>query len=339
MRSILFKSLAFSFLALSLWSCKKDENRTVATSGSSGDLKASTSTVVVDKSMLTKDVVTFNMASANFGFKAAVSNVLQIAPKGTNFEKPSETILETNATTKAFNGLDFNNLLLGLKLSSAVNSDIEVRVKSSISNTVAPVYSNVLTISAKPFPLTAWIYVPGNYQGWNPSTADSLISPTGDGIYTGIIPFDGGEFKITPQKKWDVAYGDAGGGKISASSGDNLTSLTSGAKQLVVDLNEKTITITPLVWAAVGSATPSDWPTGLSSYKELDMKFINDGSNTWKITLPLQPGEMKFRKDHDWGTNIGDGGDNIKITSAGTYNISLTLNADGKTGTYKVEKQ
>ena len=339
MRTILFKSLALSLIALSLWSCKKDENKVVATDGAPGALKTSATTVVVDKSMLTKDVVVFNMSNANFGYQAAVSSVLQIAPKGTNFAKPSETILDANATTKAFNGLDFNNLLLGLKLSSAANSDIEVRLKSSISNTVAPVYSNVLTISAKPFPLTAWIYVPGNYQGWNPSTADSLISPTGDGIYTGIIPFDGGEFKITPQKKWDVAYGDAGGGKISATSGDNLKSMTAGAKQLVVDLNEKTITITPLVWAAVGSATPSNWPTGLSSYKELDMKFINDGSNTWKITLALQPGEMKFRKNHDWGTNIGNGGDNIKVDAAGTYNISLTLNADGKTGTYKVEKQ
>lgn len=339
MRTILFKSLALSLIALSLWSCKKDENRVVATDGSPGALKASASTVVVDKSMLTTNVVTFNMSNANFGYQAAVSNVLQIAPKGTNFAKPSETVLDANEMTKAFNGLDFNNLLLGLKLPSTSNSDIEVRVKSSISNSVSPVYSNVVTISAKPFPLTAWVYVPGAYQGWNPPTADSLISVAGDGVYTGVIAFDGGEFKITPQKKWDVAYGDAGGGMISTTAGDNLKSVTPGAKQLVVDLNAKTITVTPLVWSAVGDATPSGWPNDSGSYKELDMKFINDGSKAWKITLPLAKGEMKFRKNHDWGTNIGNGGDNIKIDAAGTYDISLTVNADGKTGDYKVVKQ
>lgn len=338
MKKVLFKSFALSLIMLTLWSCKKDETKVVATSGTPGALKASASSVVVNRSMLNTEVISFNMSNANFGYQAAISNVLQIAPKGTNFAKPIETVFDANATTKAFNGLDFNNLLLSLKLSTTNNSDIEARIKSSISTATTPVYSNVLTISAKPFPLTAWIYVPGNYQGWNPATADSLISATGDGVYTGVIPFDGGDFKITPQKKWDVAYGDAGGGKLSTSGGD-LKSVIAGAKQLVVDLNEKTFVITPLVWSVVGDATPSGWPPGSGPYNELDMKFINDGNNTWKITLPLNVGEMKFRKNHDWGTNIGNGGDNIKITSAGTYQIALTINADGKSGTYVVTKQ
>ncbi|MET4082384.1 hypothetical protein ABIB40_002342 [Pedobacter sp. UYP30] len=336
MKSIFLKSMALSLIALSLWSCKKEETRAVATDGAPGALKASATSVVVDKSMLTTDVITFDMSNANFGYQAAVSNVLQIAPKGSNFAEPSQTILDANATSKSFNGLDFNNLLLGLKLPSTSNSDIEVRVKSTISNDVAPVYSNVLTISAKPFPLTAWVYVPGAYQGWNPSAADSLISPTGNGIYTGIIGFDGGNFKITPKKTWDVAYGDAGGGKISTTGGD-IKSLTPGAKELVVDLNQNTITITDVVWAAVGSATPSDWPPASGPYNELDMKFV--GNNTWTITLPLKVGEMKFRKNHKWDNSIGDGGDNIKITEAGTYDISLTINPDFNTGSYTVVKK
>ncbi|MES2418031.1 MAG: SusE domain-containing protein [Bacteroidota bacterium] len=325
MKSIFLKSLALGFIALSLWSCKKDEDRTVASAGTGGSLKTSATSVVLDKSMLNTDVVTFNLTNADFGYKAAVTNVLQLAVKGTGFANPKEAILDANAASKAYKGLDFNNLLLALNLTTTANTDVEVRVKSSISTTLAAVYSNVVSISARPFPLTAWVYVPGNYQGWNPETADSLVSLTGNGVYTGVIAFDGNNFKITPAKKWDIAYGDAGGGKISTSGGD-ISSISPGSKELVVDLNANTLTITPLVWGIIGNAVPgSNWAI------DSDMKFINDGKGTWKITTPLTAGGMKFRKNHDWGTNFGGNangiltGDDIQITADGNYTITLDI--------------
>jgi len=333
MKSIFLKSMALSLIALSLWSCKKDETRAVATAGTSGSLQTSATSVVLDKSKLTSTVVTFTLSDANFGYQAAVSNTLQIAVKGTNFAAPKEAILDAKATTKAYNGLDFNNLLLALGIPTTANTDVEVRIKSSISAGTAPAYSNVVTISARPFPLTAWIYVPGNYQGWNPATADSLISATGNGVYTGVIAFDGAAFKLTPAKNWNVSYGDAGGGKISTTGGD-ISSISVGAKQVVADLNANTITITPLVWSIIGNAVPgSNWSV------DTDMKFINDGKNSWTITTPLTAGELKFRLNHDWGTSIGDGAGNVVIAAAGTYKLTLTLNADGKTGSFTAVKQ
>jgi hypothetical protein len=325
MKATFLKSLAIGFIALSLWSCKKDETRSVATSGTGGTLKSSATSVVLDKSMLTTNVITFNLTMPDFGYAAAVTNVLQLATKGTNFANAKEAILPANATAKSYNGLDFNNLLLSLNLPTTSNSDVEIRVKSNISLNVPPVYSNVVSVSAKPFPLTAWIYVPGNYQGWNPATADSLVSATGNGVYTGVIAFDGANFKITPAKKWDIAYGDAGGGKLSTSGGD-ISSISPGSKELVVDLNANTFTITPLVWGLIGSAIPgSNWAV------DFDMKFINDGKGTWKITTPLIPGAFKFRKNHDWGTNFGGNaagaltGDDINVTTAGNYTITLDI--------------
>jgi hypothetical protein len=242
MKSTFYKCLALSFIALSLWSCKKDETQTVANAGTGGSLKSSVTSVTLDKTVLTTNVITFTTTNASFGYNAAVTNVLQLAAKGTNFAKPKEASLDVNATSKSYNGLDFNNLLLALGLPTTAASDVEIRIKSSISTAVTPVYSNVVTISAKPFPLTAWIYVPGNYQGWNPATADSLVSVTGNGIYSGIIKFDGDKFKITPAKKWDLAYGDAGGGKLSTSGGD-ISSVSAGFKLLTVDLNTFVYTI------------------------------------------------------------------------------------------------
>jgi hypothetical protein len=333
MKSTFYKCLALSFIALSLWSCKKDETQTVANAGTGGSLKSSVTSVTLDKTVLTTNVITFTTTNASFGYNAAVTNVLQLAAKGTNFAKPKEASLDVNATSKSYNGLDFNNLLLALGLPTTAASDVEIRIKSSISTAVTPVYSNVVTISAKPFPLTAWIYVPGNYQGWNPATADSLVSVTGNGIYSGIIKFDGDKFKITPAKKWDLAYGDAGGGKLSTSGGD-ISSVSAGFKLLTVDLNTFVYTIADAdYWSIIGNAIPgSNWAI------DTDLKSTNNGNNTWVTTVALTPGAFKFRKNHDWGTSIGDGGNDINVAAAGNYTLTLTVNADGKTGSYTIVK-
>lgn len=329
MKKIFHKIMPLGFMMLAFVACKKDEVKSTLQDGKSGSLSASSNNVVLDKSLLAKDVVTFNLTDATFGYDAAVNNVLQIDKKGNNFKSPKEAILPAKADKKTYNGLDFNNLLLSLNLPTSVSSDVEVRIKSSVGLNVVPVYSNVLSMKATPFPLTAWIYVPGAYQRWNIQNPDSLVSLTGNGIYIGVIAFDGGDFKITPVKKWDVAYGDAGGGKISTTGG-NISSVSAGAKELTVDLNNNTFLIKPLVWSVVGSGTLSDWPPSSGPYNELDLKFINDGKGQWKTTLQLRDGEIKFRKNHDWVTNFGGDasgnltGDNIKVTT-GNYTITLDI--------------
>lgn len=347
MKLNVFKSLALTFMSIALFACEKQEDRAIATSGTGGTLKSSATTLAIDKTMLTNNVITFTLTQPIFGYQAAVTNTLQLAVKGKNFVDAKEAILDANATNKSYNGFDFNNLLLALNLPTTSNTDVEIRIKSSISNNIAPVYSNVVTLSAKPFPLTAWVYVPGNYQGWNPATADSLVSVTGNGVFTGIIAFDGGNFKITPQKKWDVAYGSAGAGKISTSGGD-ISSVSAGMKQVTVDLNLNTILIeNAKVWSLIGDATPGGWGT------DTDLKLVNDGTNvTWKATVDLVVGKYKFRYNHDWGTNLGGsttaltlGGGDISLTTAGKYAITLSLaynDATDKTkvtgGTYTITK-
>lgn len=323
MKSFIIKSIALGLMTLGLWSCKKDETKTIATNGTGSALTSSVAAVAIDKSKLTADVITFNWTNANFGYQAAVTNTLQLAVKGTNFKTTKDVVLDANAVTKTFKGVDFNNLLLALNLPFTQGTDLEARIKSTISTAVAPVYSNVMTINGKPFPLTAWIYVPGAYQGWAPETADSLVSVTGNGIYTGIIGFTTGnlEFKITPAKNWNTAYGDAGSGKLSTTVGDNLKAPAAGAYEITADLNANTYTMTKIVWSLIGDATPNGWDG------DSDMTYAK---GQWSVTLALKAGELKFRKNHDWGVNLGgsagnavNGGDNIKIAAAGNYTLTL----------------
>lgn len=330
MKSIFFKTLAFCFVALSLWSCKKDETQTVSIVGAAGTLTASTTTLSLVQSNGAQAALTLSYPLAtSSGYVVPVNSTLQFALKGTNFAAPKEVVV--TAKTYAPTVTEINNMILALGGKVGVAAQVEVRLKSGAAvNDLT--YSNVITLTATPYLASAWIYVPGAYQGWDPATADSLISLSSNGVYTGMIAYTAGnlEFKITPAKKWDVAYGDAGSGKISSSAGDNLKSPDAIVKQVTVDLNAKTIAFsTPNEWSIIGDATLGGWNN------DTDMKVVNDGkSNNYSIKTTLTAGALKFRFQHKWDVNLGgsltaltNNGDNIAITSAGTYTITLDVAA------------
>src|SRR4051812_37586861 len=336
MKNILSSLLLFcGFSIVVLSACKKDQDQAITNGGTANTLSASTNELTLTREQEADTVITFNWTATNFGYNAAVTYTLQLDVQGNNFANAKEVAMPANALSKSYTGLDFNAILLSMSLTPGADTTIETRIKSEISSTVAPVYSDVQTLGVNPYALVSYIYVPGAYQGWEPKTADSLKSATSNNIYTGVINFTPGnlDFKITPEKDWDVAYGSSGDSTISATGG-NISAPAAGSYQLTVNLNTNTIKFTPTVWSIIGDATPGGWGT------DTDMKF-NNGTQTWSITVPLTANNLKFRLNHDWGTNFGGsggtlalGGDNIPVPAAGTYLVTLDLNA----GTYSLVK-
>ena len=96
--------------------------------------------------------------------------------------------------------------------------------------------------------------------------------------------------------------------------------------------NFYTIRVTPYPawpnWGMIGSATAATTGgDGWASDVNLDYDLA---TKKYSITIDLAVGEIKFRLDDAWTTNMGDngndlsldeGGDNIPITSAGNYTI------------------
>lgn len=326
--NLLTKLLLFLSLSSLLFSaCEKEELRTIAGAGQSGSLTGSATAVALSKEKLNDKVIDFTHTASDFGYPAGITYSLQFGEKGSNFASPREVVLANGVTSKSYTGMEFNNLLLSMNLPLESDSQVEVRLKSSISAAIA-VYSNVVTITSRPIPLTSWIYIPGDYQGWDPATADSLVSITGNGVYTGVIHFPAGKsgFKITTKKNWDVNFGDGGNGTISATGGNFMAPAAGGTMLLTMDMNSNTWTMEPaVIWGMIGDAVPgSNWSV------DSDMKLVNDGKGNYVSTLTLNTGEFKFRKNHDWGTNLGGsngsltlGGGNIKITEAGSYTVSM----------------
>ncbi|TYR33659.1 SusF/SusE family outer membrane protein [Sphingobacterium phlebotomi] len=312
-------------------SCSKDETKLVAVPGNGASLQASVSSVVLTRENADQEALAIQWEPADFGFNAAVSNALQIGLKGQNFEGAKEIAFSAGDDRYSFNTLELNALLLAMELPVDVATDLELRLKSSISTSFTPLYSNTLPLVVTPYAAISYLYVPGAYQKaippgaeWAVETAESLISPTSNGIYTGIIYFPeaDSEFKVTPARSWDASYGDDGAGRIALTASGNIKAPRAGNLELTVNTNENTISFKDHSWGIVGDAAVS-WDD------DTDMRYENS-TQLWKITVALTAGEMKFRKNHDWGTSYGGANgtlnnDNIIITAAGTYDITLDL--------------
>ncbi|MET3498852.1 hypothetical protein ABIC45_000443 [Mucilaginibacter rubeus] len=335
MKKIFTTLLAFGGIALlMLASCKKDEVKVVANVGKVGALTSTTTAPALSKPNANNDAITFSWAATPVtGYNAPITYTIQLDVKGNSFKNARE--VSTDKLTQTLKVGVLNDMLTALKLSYDNPSQVEVRIKSSAAPNLAATYSNIITLTVLPYQGTGYIYVPGAYQGWDPKTADSLTSPNNDGVYDGYIGFPAGklEFKLTPKKVWDVAYGDAGSGKISTTGG-NLSVPAAGyyALHAVIDQNDKTkgtFTATPVFWSIIGDATPGGWST------DTDMLY-DATTKTWSVTAALIGGkDIKFRFNHSWDLNLGGtpaaltpGGANYTISAGGTYKIVLNANAN-----------
>lgn len=350
MKKTITKFLAFGSVALLMLSaCKKDGALVTSNGGKPGTLNASVTTLVLDKTKLTDPsmVVNFDFTAANYGFSAAVTNTLQIDAAGDNWAKPTSVTLGTKVNSQGYSTADFNNLLLKLNLPAGVASQVNVRVQHTISASVAPVYSNVVSMTVTPFNLTSYLYITGAFAGWqNPGPLeDSLVSVTGNGVYVGIINFTAGnnEFLILPAKNWNNKYAttqsSTPSSTVTYNASNNLKAPSvAGQYQVTFNLNTGTIAFDLVnYYSVIGDAAPGTaWTT------DTDLKAINDGTGTWAGKIPFTTGSFKVRQNHDWGNSwgvpkagsAGDGvagalnntsNDNIPIATAGTYWLTFTI--------------
>ncbi|MDR3694832.1 SusE domain-containing protein [Mucilaginibacter sp.] len=347
MKKVLSKFIALSSIGLLMLSaCKKDGTLVTSNGGKAGTLTASVTTLVLDKTKLydTTSIINFGFTAANYGFSAAVTNTLQIDAANDNWANPASVTLSNKVYNQGYSTGVFNALLLKLNLVAGVTSTVNVRVAHTISTSVTPVYSNVVALSVTPFNLITYLWVPGAYQGWSPSTAGQLTSPTDNNIYSGIINFTGTDlsFKITSEADWNgTNYGAGATAGTLSSTGGNLTAPADGGFLVGVNLTTNTITYTPQ-WSIIGDATPGGWGT------DTDMLF-DSTNNTWYVTAKLVSdgtNAIKFRFNNAWAVNLGgsggtltSGGSNITIPSTGAGGANYLITLDPVANTYTLVKQ
>lgn len=199
------------------------------------------------------------------------------------------------------------------------------------------------------------LYVPGDYQGWDPATAPQIWSPDNNGKYTGFVYYpEGGtfEFKFTSAPDWNHRNFGAGAteGTLDTDPGaGNLMVPEFGFYKLTCDTIALTWEYEAQSWGVIGSGI-------LNGLWQEDVKLGWDADNgylsvTIDITEPQDGGELrfKFRANDGWDLNLGlpdpvdgnnltyDNGADIPMPD-GAGNYTFILDMSGLTPTYQLIK-
>lgn len=180
-----------------------------------------------------------------------------------------------------------------------------------------------LTYKIEPFSLG--VVGDATPNGWNGPDVPFVYDPSTD-QWRAIVTLKAGDIKFRLNNAWDVNYGGSAG--TLATGGDNIK-VTPGTYLISLDLRGLKYTVEAYKpWGLVGDATPNGW-NGPDVVLMPD--FANEG--LFRATnVPLKVGEVKFRQNNDWTVNFGGangtlsaGGANIKVTTAGNYDVVLDL--------------
>ncbi|WP_209405014.1 alpha-amylase domain-containing protein [Pseudozobellia sp. WGM2] len=164
----------------------------------------------------------------------------------------------------------------------------------------------------------------GTPNGWDDPDTD-MNYDFDRNVWTITTNLTDGELKFRANNGWDINLGGTGAEGDLSDGGDNIA-VTAGSYQIDLDVTNKTFNLGN--WGIIGSATPNG---GDDPDTDMGYDMTNE---VWTITIDLVPGEMKFRFNDAWNVNLGDAGagssleqdgDNIMITTAGNYTITLDV--------------
>jgi hypothetical protein len=331
-------------LLLLIMSCKKEGSLDYATAPESGAILSSSKGGSLALALETQDdtATVFKWNTVSYGNNIPVTYTLQYDSIGKNFSSPIDVVLGSSTSI----GIT-QSMLNGYGIKSGIAADasggLEFRIKSAVGLAgVLPSYSNMIKLLFNTYGSTVYWYVPGDYQGWNPSAAPRLGSSNLDNYqgYIWVPSGNSGEFKITSHPNWDHAnYG--GTNTTLDPSGPNLVWPAVGKYYLVTaSLSQLTWSATAIsTWGVIGDATSGGWDTSTPLTYDV-------AAGVWKASVTFKgSGSWKFRANNGWDINLGantgsvflkDGGDNISSPAAGTYTVTLNLSNPLKY-TYTVE--
>ena len=207
----------FFIASLALMSCEKDEDMVTLKTEGTPELNSSVNEVQLVQESGEETALTVTWSPLNITWSNpdvshdVVGYAIELSQAGSDFATKTE--VSVTGTTKTFTVKELNAALTRLELPVGTPTEVEMRLRTTYANNVAPLYSNVIGITATTYldiPFYPSLWIPGQYQGWSHDVAPRLSSPTDDGKYEGYVYMqiaDG--FKFTSAPNWDnTNYGD-----------------------------------------------------------------------------------------------------------------------------------
>ncbi len=316
-----------------LFSCQKDETKATMLANP----VVPTIQIVPDLTLVRAnglDTLTFVGTPLNPGFTASIKYFLEACPTGTNFANPVTLYSDVQDAAMNITVSDLNGILLK-KFPADQQSTIDIRIRALMvtdGGTGAKTFeytSAIETVNATIYGLPRLDVLDGT------TVVGKVESPLGNGQYSGYVKFDATKTYTLKDPDTGIIYGGAGG--VLAVNGAAIDGPGDGYYKTNVNTQALSYDMSAYMIGLVGDFNGWSTPDQKMDY--------NPAAGAWSITIDLPTGGIKFRLNDGWAWNLGgdltaltQGGDNIMITVAGNYTITLTINADGQTGSATVVK-
>lgn len=326
--------LSFIGLFALLFACKKDETKVVMLASPIVPTIKTMPDLTLTRTNGTKSLV-FVGTPLDPGFQASATYYLEACAKGNNFVNAIAILNDVQDLSMSISVSSLNGILLK-KFTADQVSAVDFRIRAVMAIDAGTGYTPMVYSSAVN---TANVTVYGlpRLDLVGSGITQKIESALGDGKYTGFVKLDATKPFTLKDPDTGTIYGLTGG--AFAANGGGITATASGWYKFTADTKGLTYAIDSYMIGLVGSATPNGWNSP-------DSKMDYDSATgTWKITITLIDGQIKFRLNDGWTWNLGwnpgktsliHNGDNVDVT-AGNYTIALTL-TDVEAGTFTITK-
>jgi hypothetical protein len=338
MKTFINTLFTISLLLFTFTSCEDDAQLTSLEPISfSAPIEATPNSILLSTDNNFESVITVSWSEVRFPINAPVTYTLAIDVAADTFGNDgwSNAIripVGEDALSTSLLGTNLNDYAADLGLAPDVEGELMFRVEAYMDRYV---YSEPIAIQVTPYVeeiAFGEIYIPGSYNGWDPSTA-SKLSAIATGVYQGYLTVStpqGLGFKITPEQNFDVFYGLNASGNLTLGADGDLSVPSFGSYQITVNLNTLSYTILPYSWGIIGPATPSGWDA------DTDMVY-NYTTQKWEYTGLLAAGALKFRLNNTWTINYGtESGNSGEIENGEVYLDNPGAHTIIEAGFYKV---
>lgn len=178
----------------------------------------------------------------------------------------------------------------------------------------------------------AYLYIAGDYQGWDPAGTCSRLKLNANNVYEGLLNLpEGGtyEFKFCAQQSWTgINYGLKDGVLNTEADAGNFKADAAGLYYIVFDAVNATVEMTPITYVGLIGDAVGGWDTDKAQF-EFDAE-----NNVWVATAPVESGKnFKIRFNQVWdltdlGGDVADlqfKGSDIAATETGSGVFTLNI--------------
>lgn len=300
-----FKLFSGIWLSLFIAGCNEEPVLTVLDDVAfPGSHTMSTGSIILEEADSADVVLTLNWPAVEYPITAPVIYSVEITTveNASTWSEAHEIVAGNDQLSLSITGKQLNSIADELGLEPGVASDLLCRVKSFVDR---PAYTDGLAFNLTSYEVFAGypsLWVPGAYEGWDPSTAPVIVSAESNDIYEGFLYLPTGEIKLTAQPAWEpMAYGDGGSGTLIEANyaGGNFNITEEGYYLIAADLNTMQYLLVKTTWGIIGGATPGGWES------DTPMTYDQE-TGKWSVTCDmLASGSFKFRANGAWQYDFG----------------------------------